>query len=91
MISHVQGDAFEKIYNDSPISNVISTTRTFTIHAHTVVVSLPAIVFCATDGCFGYLPAPQSFELQILESLYRCRTKDEWSVTCGPSRASLPG
>ena len=62
-------DAFENLVVDSPLTNVLSSDRKYTLNAITVVLEEPAIVLAATDGCFGYYDSPMEFEYMLLDDL----------------------
>ena len=48
------------------------------IHQKSIRGKEPAILFCATDGCFGYIPSPMEFEKEILQTLKDSNTILEW-------------
>ena len=48
-------DAMMNLREDAPMTNVASASRPYEIHRKQVQLSEPAVVFAATDGCFGYL------------------------------------
>jgi len=70
-------DAMKNIIDDSPMSNYIqlplsgdSKTPQFKINGNIYTnIPKPCIVFTATDGCFGYVKSPMSFEYLILKSI----------------------
>ncbi len=71
-------DAMENLSADSRLSNMISGNGEFQIHQKSIRGKEPAILFCATDGCFGYIPSPMEFEKEILQTLKDSNTILEW-------------
>ena len=71
-------DALENLYEDGAMTNVISHSKSFTIHHGSLILDQPAIVFAATDGCFGYLPTPMAFEQLLVNTLARSENVDQW-------------
>ena len=74
-------DAMENLYEDGAMTNVISHSKAFTIHHGSLMLDQPAIVFAATDGCFGYLPTPMAFEQLLINTLVRAENVDQWEQT----------
>jgi len=70
-------DAMQNTISDSPMSNYVHLplsgdhkTPQFKINGKVYKnIHKPYIVFVATDGCFGYVKSPMSFEYLILKSL----------------------
>ena len=62
-------DAFTNLYNDGVLTNVLSSDKNYALHSKSILLSEPALVLTATDGCFGYLSSPMEFEYLLLESL----------------------
>lgn len=71
-------DALENLYEDGAMTNVISHSKPFTIHHGSLLLDQPAIVFAATDGCFGYLPTPMAFEQLLVNTLVRAESVEQW-------------
>lgn len=67
-------DAFVNLTSDSPMTNVLSGDGNYRINYKTVFLNKPALVFAATDGCFGYIPSPMEFEYEILSCLMEEKT-----------------
>ena len=75
----VNNDPMENLHNDSPISNCICADRDFTINSTTFEISKsPAIILCATDGCFGYYQSPMHFEYILCSTLQEAKEEKEW-------------
>ena len=72
-------DAMKNLTDDSPLSNHVCADRDFVINHHSVELTGPAMVFAATDGCFGYSRTPAHFERLLLRSLARSSSPDTWS------------
>lgn len=62
-------DAMDNLTADGILTNVITTSKDFTLHQKTIAITKPGILFTATDGCFGYLSTPMEFEFILLSSL----------------------
>ena len=71
-------DAFENLYNDAPLSNLIHISGDFKINEKAFEVKEPSVIIVATDGTFGYLPSPMHFELMILDTLMNAKSVAEW-------------
>ena len=69
-------DALENLINDGAMTNVLSSDGNYRINYRTLHLDKPAIVFVATDGCFGYIPSPMEFEYAIVESLVSSDTPE---------------
>ncbi len=76
-------DAFDNIYEDSPLANVVCLNQEIRLEYNAALVESPAIVLAATDGCFGYLASPMHFEELLLESLEQSRSLPEWEDSLG--------
>ncbi|MDD3219251.1 MAG: hypothetical protein PHC41_10565 [Lachnospiraceae bacterium] len=71
-------NAMSNIKNDGVLTNVVSASKPYVLHEKVVMLSNPAMVITATDGCFGYLPSPMDFEFCILDSLMAAENMLEW-------------
>ncbi|HRI80561.1 MAG TPA: hypothetical protein PLR06_13595, partial [Cyclobacteriaceae bacterium] len=74
------GDALVNLRDDSPLSNCISLDNDFTVNFRPISNIKSAMVICATDGAFGYLPTPMHFEYYILKTLAEARSIDDWKT-----------
>jgi hypothetical protein len=74
-------DAFDGLYDDSPLSNFISADTAFRIEAAECSFRAPVLVFAATDGCFGYWRSPMHLEEALLTSLCEAQSVEEWEHT----------
>lgn len=74
-----RADPFENLTSDSPLSNQISADKNFVInHISYKPEDAKFMVFCATDGCFGYYPTPMHFEYVFLKTLSESNNVEEW-------------
>ncbi len=73
-------DAMQNLTSDGMMTNVISASTAFEIHAKGFKVSYPCIFLTATDGCFGYLTSPMEFENLLLETLLRANSMHDWKI-----------
>ena len=71
-------DPMNNLYNDGPMTNVVSKSKDYVIHHGNVLLEKPAIVFAATDGCFGYLKTPMEFEYLLLSKLLEAENPQGW-------------
>lgn len=71
-------DAMSNLTRDGALTNVISVDKRFVLHKAIFVPKHPCILFCATDGCFGYVSSPMEFEFMVLSSLARASNVAEW-------------
>ena len=71
-------DAMSNLLNDGVMTNLVYLNGNYSIHRKRVKLKKPSLVFCATDGCFGYLSTPMEFEYLILETLFKSETPVEW-------------
>jgi serine/threonine protein phosphatase PrpC len=71
-------DGLEILLQNPPMSNFISLGKPFSIDCSDVEIELPAILLCATDGCFGYVETPALFEHMLLETLRASASPEEW-------------
>lgn len=67
-------DAMSNLHEDAALSNFVAAGRDFHLHTATMDVKGPFAVFAASDGCFGYLPAPFYFEDLVLSCLLEAET-----------------
>lgn len=74
----IEGDAFENLYADSPLSNLVSADGDYRINSARIICRAPAIVIAATDGAFSYLPSPMHFEWLITDTLMHADSPGDW-------------
>lgn len=84
-------DAMEDLRFDGVMTNSINLSRPLSIHSARLKTSLPAIVFAATDGCFGYLSTPMEFEQLILDNLFSVDSAAEWEEQMKKTLHSVAG
>ena len=71
-------DAMSNLKNDGVLTNVAYSGGGYTVHKRSATVTYPAIVLCATDGCFGYMSTPMEFEYLLLKTLFESKCAQEW-------------
>ena len=84
-------DAMENLSADGVLTNTISLSKNFELHHKTLTISHPAILFAATDGCFGYLSTPMEFEYLLLDTLLRSKCVEEWEQMLTSSLQAVAG
>ncbi len=62
-------DALENLFSDGALTNVLSSDGKYQINYKTILLDKPALIFAATDGCFGYISSPMEFEYTLLREL----------------------
>ena len=72
------GDAMDNLTADGTLKNLISLSGAFAVHTKTLAVSLPAVLFAATDGCFAYYRTPMEFEYLLLHCLETAENPEGW-------------
>ena len=73
-------DELSNLSNDSRLENVISSDGNFKIFTKYFESNYPAILICATDGCFNYFCTPMNFEFALLETLHISNSIFEWET-----------
>lgn len=71
-------DAMSNLTKDGALTNVISVDKRFKLHSAELIPGHPCIMFCATDGCFGYVSSPMEFEMMILAALEAATNVAQW-------------
>ena len=71
-------DAMSNLSNDGVLTNVAHLAGEYVLHKKKIMLKKPSVVFCATDGCFGYLSTPMEFENLLLETMNNSNSPDEW-------------
>ena len=71
-------DAMSNLSNDGVLTNIVHFGGKYNLHLKKVTLKKPGIVFCATDGCFGYLSTPMEFENILLETLSLADSPINW-------------
>ena len=84
-------DAMMNLREDAPMTNVASASRPYEIHKRQLQLSEPAVVFAATDGCFGYLASPMEFEKLLLETLKEAENVAQWKDLLEEQIAQVSG
>lgn len=77
---HVRGetDAFETLYRDAPLANLLCADKAGRIQCRRVSVSRPCVVFAATDGVYSSLPTPMEVEMLLLDTLRSSKSLLDW-------------
>ncbi|MBQ1378366.1 MAG: hypothetical protein IIY77_10380, partial [Lachnospiraceae bacterium] len=73
-------NAMENLTADGILTNVVSASKPFVLHQKTIKTKAPAILFGATDGCFGYFSTPMEFENLLLSSLFAVDNIVQWEA-----------
>lgn len=84
-------DAMSNLRNDGVLTNVVSAKGNYAINKRSATVTYPAVVICATDGCFGYLSTPMEFEYLLLDTLSKSKCADEWGKNIQAQLKSISG
>lgn len=63
---------------DGIMSQAVSASGSYKLHTRELILSEPAIVLTATDGCFAYFATPMDFEATLLATLREARDFDDW-------------
>ena len=69
-------DAFENLYDDGVLNNVISSDGNYKINYKRIHIDRPAMILTATDGCFSYFTSPMEFEFAYLKTLIDSKTPE---------------
>jgi serine/threonine protein phosphatase PrpC len=69
-------DAMSNLVEDGVLTNVLSADGKYELHYKQLSLEKPAVVFAATDGCFGYIPSPMEFEYLLLDTLRDSESSD---------------
>ena len=77
---HVRGetDAFETLYRDAPLANLLSADKLGRIQCRRVKLDHPGIVLAATDGVYSSLPTPMEVEMLLLDTLRLAKSFTDW-------------
>jgi hypothetical protein len=84
-------DPMMNIYEDGILKNILCSDRPIDLHCKTIRMKEPFVVFCATDGCFGYLSTPMEFEGVLLETLLKSKCVAEWENKLADVISSVAG
>lgn len=76
-------DAFENLREDGRLTNVANADESFIIHRRRIMMDIPKIVICSTDGGFAYFNSPMEFEYVLLNTMQESATPEEWSEKLG--------
>lgn len=71
-------DAFDCLYCDSSLSNCVSVDQPFEIHMRRILLTLPSVLLCATDGAYNCLPTPMEFEMLLLSTMQAASDAETW-------------
>ena len=84
-------DAMRNLSEDGVLTNVINLSQNFSIHSARITLGRPALLFAATDGCFGYLSTPMEFEYLLLSTLQSASCAADWEKTLAGEIGKLAG
>ncbi len=71
-------DPWEDLSRDGVLSNSVNASVPFVIHAAETEVSLPCLIFSATDGVFSYFDSPIRLEWLLLSTLREAESPLAW-------------
>lgn len=71
-------DAFESLYRDVPLGNLISADKMPSLSMRRLTVEEPCAVITATDGAFSSLLTPMEFEFLLLDTLLSAKSWTSW-------------
>lgn len=71
-------DAMDNLTENGVMTNLVSASKEFALHAHAVPVEGPCVIFTATDGCFDYVRTPMEFEYLLLWTLAEAGSPVDW-------------
>lgn len=74
------GDAYLNLREDARLLNFVSADGDFSIRQRIAEITPPAMLICATDGCFGYFKTPMEFEYLLLQTLDKSESFAEWKT-----------
>ncbi len=72
------GDAYTNLREDARLSNFARGDGDFYLSRRIAEIKPPAMIICATDGCFGYFKTPMEFEYTLLKEMESAKSFDEW-------------
>ena len=77
---HVRGngDAFDNLYRDPPLSRFLTADRPTSLEAHAVRLSKPCMVLMVTDGVYASLPTPMEMKMLLLDTLRQAKSWESW-------------
>ena len=71
-------DALKNLTCDGAMNNVLSSDGNYRINYKTILLTKPALIFAATDGCFGYVSSPMEFEYILVKALVENTTPERF-------------
>ena len=71
-------DAFETLYRDAPLSNLLCADHLGKIECRRLKQEKPAAVMVATDGVYSALPSPMETEMLLLDTLRNAASYERW-------------
>lgn len=82
---HVRGqmDAFEMLYCDAPLSNLLCADQKGRMQCRNVNLCRPSVVIVATDGVYSSLITPMEVEMLLLDTLKPARSLYDWERRLG--------
>lgn len=72
-------DAFESLYRDTPLSNLLCAGQTARVSMRRLRAPLPCVILLATDGVYGALPTPMEFEFLLVDTLLSAKSWAGWT------------
>lgn len=84
-------DAMDNLTESGVMTNLVSASKRFVLHAHTVPVEGPCVLFTATDGCFDYVHTPMEFEYLLLWTLAESESPVDWEDRMHQEMGAITG
>lgn len=82
-------DAMQNLSENARLTNAISLSREYSIHAARLTMGRPGLLFAATDGCFGCLSTPMEFEYLLLRTLQSAPGASAWETALAETIGEL--
>ena len=88
---HARGnaDAFESLYLDAPLTNMLSADKVGRIQCRRVRLKQPCLALVATDGVYNSLATPMELEMLLLDTLKQATSMVKWQMVLSRRIAAL--
>lgn len=74
----VEANAFETLYCDAPLSNLLCADKTGRIQFRRARMNTPSVILSVTDGVYSSLPTPMEVEMLLLDTLRPAKNFLDW-------------
>ncbi len=71
-------DAFDDLYQDRPLSNLICAGRRPQLHMRRTPLPEKGFLLCMTDGAYKTISSPMELEMLLLDTLMHTSTQKRW-------------